>query len=351
MINGRLSERILKRSVLRQFHNESESIDIKSAGVGNDCAFIYAGNDIELGVSEHTGVEERQRKADGIAVNTQAVCFGGEKAGYYAVMQAVNNIAASGAEPEAVSDAIIMPKDSEEQELQSYIRPIRKACDEIGIPVICGHTEISPYVNNTVVTVTALGRTSRRDADVTADRSLMRPGQDIVMSKYIGLEGTAVLSSIFREKLRERLPAKLIDEASGYGSMISVLPEAAGAIKSGVCAMHDVSQGGIFGALWEMAEAAGTGLEIDLKAIPVRQETIEICEQLGLNPYRLLSGGALLMAADNGEQLAESLKQSGIPAQVIGRATDGNDRVLIGEDNGERRFLEPVNPEELFRVL
>ena len=100
-----------------------------------------------------------------------------------------------------------------------------------------------------------------------------------------------------------------------------------------------------------MAEAAGTGLSINLKAIPVRQETIEICEQLELNPYRLLSGGSLLMAADDGEALAESLIQSGIPAFVIGCATEGNDRVLVGSEEGERRFLEPVNQEELFGAL
>ena len=236
--------------------------------------------------------------------------------------------------------------------------------------MICGHTEISSAVSAPVVSVTAFGKDmkgilfARSEEDnmqskasgqtgtyIKKSEVKMRPGQQIVISKYIGLEGTAILAQKYRDRLREKLPAKMIDEAAGYEEMISVLPEAAGASKSGVCAMHALSQGGVFGALWEMAEAAGTGLSINLKAIPVRQETIEICEQLELNPYRLLSGGSLLMAADDGESLAESLIQSGIPAFVIGCATEGNDRVLVGSEEGERRFLEPVNQEELFGAL
>ena len=98
-----------------------------------------------------------------------------------------------------------------------------------------------------------------------------------------------------------------------------------------------------------MAEASGVGLEIDLKKIPVRQETIEICEFFGLNPYELISGGSMLMAAEDGNQLVHELKKAGIPAAVIGKAMAGNDRVLRNEE--ERRFLEPPKPDELYRVI
>lgn len=82
------------------------------------------------------------------------------------------------------------------------------------------------------------------------------------------------------------------------------------AVKSGVSAMHDVTEGGIFGALWEMAEASGVGLEIDLKKIPVRQETIEICEFFGINPYQLISSGCMLMAAEDGNLLVRELEKA-----------------------------------------
>lgn len=163
------------------------------------------------------------------------------------------------------------------------------------------------------------------------------PNQDIVVSKWIGLEGTALLAKQYDEKLRERFPRRMIDEAAAFDRYLSVEPEAATAMKSGVCGMYAATRGGIFAGLWEMAEAAGVGLEADLRKIPVRQETIEICEILGENPYELLTGGCLIMTAVNGNALTAVLERQGIPAVVIGRTTAGNDRVLYNE--GKKQFL------------
>ena len=142
------------------------------------------------------------------------------------------------------------------------------------------------------------------------------------------------------EELKTHFAVPFIEKAKALDAYISVQSEAAVAVTSGVSAMHDVTEGGIFGALWEMAEASGVGLEIELKKIPIRQETVEICEFFDLNPYQLGSTGSLLLAAPDGNRLVLDLKQQGIPAVVIGKATADNDRVVINED--ERRFLEPL---------
>jgi hydrogenase maturation factor len=112
--------------------------------------------------------------------------------------------------------------------------------------------------------------------------------------------------------------------------------------------MQDVSEGGIFGALWEIAKSVGVGLEIDLKKIPIRQETVEICEFFDLNPYKIVSGGCLLIATTDGNGMVLELEKAGIPATVIGKATDSNDRVLLNED--ERRFLETTQTDELYNL-
>lgn len=161
--------------------------------------------------------------------------------------------------------------------------------------------------------------------------------QDIVVSKWIGLEGTARLAGANYEKLRARFPACMIGEAAAFDRYLSVVPEAATAMKSGVSSIQTVSQEGIFAALWEMAEEAGVGLEADLRKIPVRQETIEICEVLGENPYELASGGCLIMTAEDGNALVMALLREGIPAVVIGRTTRGNDRVLYNK--GRKSYL------------
>lgn len=162
--------------------------------------------------------------------------------------------------------------------------------------------------------------------------------QDIVASKWIALEGTAQLAGKHRERLRERLPVRMIDEATSFDRYLSVVPEAATAMKSGVCGVRSLSQSGIFAGLWEMAQEAGVGLEIDLRKIPVRQETIEICEFFGENPYELASGGCLLMTAESGTKLAAALLREGIPAAVIGRTTRGKERVVYNQ--GRKRYLD-----------
>jgi hydrogenase maturation factor len=172
---------------------------------------------------------------------------------------------------------------------------------------------------------------------------------DIVVSKWVGLEGTAILAKEKTEELRRRFPQPFIDKAKVFDQMMSIIPEAAVAVKSGVRAMHDVSEGGIFGALWELAQCGDVGLEIDLKKIPIRQETIEICEFFDINPYKMMSGGSLLMATEDGNALVRELEKAGIFAAVIGKATGSNDRVLLNEE--ERRFLETTQTDEIYKAL
>jgi hydrogenase maturation factor len=171
---------------------------------------------------------------------------------------------------------------------------------------------------------------------------------DILVSKWIGLEGTAILARQREEELRSRYAQPFVDQAKKFAGLLSVRQEAAVAAQSGVAAMHDISEGGVFGALWEMGQCSGVGLDIDLRKIPIRQETVEICEFFDLNPYKLISGGSLLMASSDGNALVRAIERAGGSAVIIGKATDGNDRVLR---NGEEcRFLETTQTDELWKL-
>ena len=113
--------------------------------------------------------------------------------------------------------------------------------------------------------------------------------------------------------------------------------------------MHDMRNGGVFGGLYELAGRLGVGLSIDLKKIPVKQETIEICEFFDLNPYYTDSIGALLVAVDDGTGLVSLLEREGIHAAVIGRTNDGNDRIIYNQ--GNKRYLDRPQREELEKVF
>jgi hydrogenase maturation factor len=178
---------------------------------------------------------------------------------------------------------------------------------------------------------------------------MLCPGQDLVLTGWIALGGTAAIVRREEHRLKERYPYALIDRARAYEKQMSVAREARAITHFGTCAMHDLSQGGVLGALWEMAERADVGLEVDLRKIPVRQETIEICEYFDINPYYLYSAGALLTGTDQAEQMIRMLAGQGIPAVVIGRVTEGRERIIR---NGEDvRYLDRPQQEEWYRVF
>ncbi len=155
------------------------------------------------------------------------------------------------------------------------------------------------------------------------------PGMSIVMSKWIGLTGTARIAREHEREVSGRLPARMIRGMEAYGDDLSVDAEKQAAARFDVCDLREVTEGGIWRALWEMADDHDIGLTVDLHKIPVRQETIEVCEICGLNPYELLSGGAALMVTWQGEALVEALAEAGVHAAVIGFITDSHDRIVI----------------------
>ena len=217
---------------------------------------------------------------------------------------------------------------------------------EYHVEILGGHTEVSAVVNQTLVSVTGIGRIAK---DKLVTTKGLKPGQDLVVTKWVGLEGTSIIATEFEKELKKRLPVSIVDESQKFASLLSVVKDSRVAMQVGVSAMHDVTEGGIFGALWEMAEASGVGLCVDLKKIPIRQETIEICEFFNLNPYQLISSGSMLIGTDHGSQLVDALAKEGIHASVIGKAVEGNDRVIFND--GEKRFLEPPKADELYRAF
>ena len=171
---------------------------------------------------------------------------------------------------------------------------------------------------------------------------------DLIVTKWIALEAAAILARDKREQLRERFPEALIDTGRQFGDQVDTKRELEIARSVKGSYTFPMGEGGIFTALWRLAEEAGAGLEADLRKIPIRQETVEICEYFDLNPYNALSGGSLLAAVPDGASLVDKLGREGISAAMIGRLTDGNDRILWNDDS--KRYLDRPQREEMYKV-
>ncbi|MCI8402763.1 MAG: hypothetical protein HFI38_11865 [Lachnospiraceae bacterium] len=191
-------------------------------------------------------------------------------------------------------------------------------------------------------------------------------GKDLVLAGYMALPGTILLKECEKEFLLQRLPESVLTGIQEchvrqtkvwmelYGNLEKGLLERAKEdpvyAGTGLAAWYPVGPGGILDNLWYMAKKWQTGFLAYLKDIPVRQETIEICEILNINPYHLWSDGAILLAADHGARLCEVLRAQGWEeARVIGALAEGNNRQV---SNGETiRFLSRPGEDEAMRYL
>lgn len=323
---GKVSEAVLKRSILKQVKFKREEVII-GAGVGEDCTAV------------------RLNPGEIFVLSTDPITGTVEDIGTLGVHVTANDLASSGAEPIGVLVTLLLPESIFESDIKEIMQEIESACASLNMQVMGGHTEVTKAVNQPILSVTGVGKVQEDSLILTSGA---KPGQDIVVTKWIAMEGTSIIAKEKEEELLEKFPEPFVKEAQKFDQFLSVVNEAATAVKSGVSAMHDITEGGIYGALWEMAEASGVGLEIELKKIPIRQETVEICEVYDMNPYGLISSGSMLIATDNGHDLVGILEKNGIYATVIGKVIEGNDRVILNDD--ERRFLEPPKSDEIYKL-
>lgn len=324
---GKIPEIVLTRSVLKQIKHRREEVLVGPA-IGEDCSVLAVADDEVLVLS-----------TDPITGTTEDI-------GTLAVHITANDIASNGAEMIGIMLTILLPQYSDETGLKTIMKEIELVCQQLNIEVLGGHTEVTRAVNQPIITVTGVGKMKRSDLIKTSGA---KPGQEIVMTKWAGLEGTAIIATAKEEELKEKYSQSFLQGAKDMIHHISVVPEARIAKEVGVTSMHDVTEGGIYGALWEIGAASNVGMEVDINKILLRQETVEICEYYDLNPYKLISSGCMLIVTEKANLLVKRLEEEGIPASVIGHITADNDRVVRNQE--ERRFLEPAKSDELYKVM
>lgn len=282
------------------------------------------------------------------------VYYGGMRDGAaYGLLIEVNELAAQGVHAGSAEIRIEIPADMDKSRMHSIRNHIAKAMEKLETEDfqleelhIAGEKCAALRVPQIVIT--AAGETDQKEriADVLLTA---RAGQDIVYAGWAGLEGMLRIIGEKEAELRERFTPAFIGQMKAYDSELCGLSKIAVADAMGVSVIRQVSRGGILASLWDLAKDTELGLNLDLKKIAVRQETIEVCEHFRLNPYQLASGGSFLMLTENGEALADALNQKGIQAAVIGQLTDSNDKII---HNGEdMRYIDRPAPDELMKVF
>lgn len=283
-----------------------------------------------------------------LVVSSDPITGASGEMGRLGVHVACNDVAAMGAEPLGIQVVLLMPDGTAEEAIASTMGQVADAAEELGIEVMGGHTEITSKVSAPIVVLTAIG-VVERDKLVTSSGA--RPGHGLLVTKPVGLEGTAILASDRGAELATALPRELLDRARGFFAEVSAVRDGRLAAALGVSAMHDVTEGGLLGAVWELAQASGVGAEVWETQVPVRLETRHICACFGIDPMKLISSGAMLAAAPEAESVVAGLRRQGLEAAVIGQILPAHEGVRVVRADGRREMVNEAPVDELWRVL
>lgn len=316
---GKLDNDDLERLILHKLrHTRSESLCAPE--IGQDCAVLDLDNDL-------------------VVLSSDPITSAGiGQIGRLTVHVSCNDAAAAGAEPVGLLVTLLVPPNATEGDIDRIANDLSSAASDAGVDILGGHTEITDCVTRMVTCATVVARQSKSGKL----RGLL-PGDDVVMTKYAGLEGTTILAGEYADRLRA-LPEGMLDEALALTGCLSVVPESKIALQNGATAMHDVTEGGILGAAWEMAYVGNCGVCIDLDRIPVLPVTQQICDVFGLDALRLISSGSMLIACIDGDALVAALCDAGIPAVKIGKACGTGLTTVDGTK------IEAPGADEIYRV-
>ena len=309
------------------------------------------------------------------------------------MVRAVNSLAAEKIRARVFCPVILFPPGTQEEKLREIMSQICSAAFSLDVEVRPGHIEVTDAVTRPVITGSASGtffsnpeqkppgnKSSEQASPVQKPPGNKSPeqvspvqkssekkssgqaspeqfsgkvpqgkkektGPEIVAAGWIGMEGTLILTADCRERLRKRFPASLLARTDIPPEELSVLKAAEIAAAEGAGHMVNLSDGGFMAGLWELSKKAERGLDIDLKKVPLLQETIEITEFAGVNPYLMKSEGCLLITARNGDRMAERLMEEGIFASKIGFLNDTKDKIIRNGD--EIRHLDRPQTDSL----
>ncbi|HWQ97597.1 MAG TPA: AIR synthase family protein [Clostridia bacterium] len=316
---GKLDNDDLDRLVLKKFRRVRPE-SLSSPTIGQDCAVVDLGSDLLV------------LSCDPITSASVA------HLGRLTVHVSCNDAAAAGAEPVGLLVTLLMPPTGTMEQISQIADDLSAAAQLANVDILGGHTEVTDAVTRAVTSATVIARQARNRA-----MRGMRPGDEIVMTKYAAVEGTTILAEDFADRLSS-IPVELLQSARTLTGSLSIVAESRIAMRNGAVGMHDVTEGGVLGASWELGFANHCAVEIDTKKIPVLPETRALCAALSLDPLRLIGSGSLLIACRDGEALCAALIESGIPAAVIGRAIEGTQSFVDGEPLGE------PHADELYRM-
>lgn len=323
MEEGKLTNHTLQKILFDKINIKNKEVLI-GAGIGKDTALLNFEGDL-------------------FSISTDPITGSKNGIGRLCVNISCNDIATSMATPVAMMVTMLIPTYANIEDVEEIIDEILLTCEENNVDLIGGHTEVTSSVNKFILSGVCIGRKEN------ISHPTPKANDKIVMSKYAGLEGSAIISLDLKEEVEKFLTKEEISKTSKLIKDTSVIKEGLIAKNLNVSLLHDATEGGILGGVWEMAENSGLGAIIDINKILIMDETKKIAKHFNINPYKLISSGVMLFITDNDEKLIEELNKQNIPSSTIGYLTKEKEIYIL--KNGVKEILSPPSQDELYKVI
>ena len=323
---GKLSTEQLKELIFSTLNKKREEI-LVTPNIGEDCAYVDFGDYV-------------------CVMSTDPITGTSEEIGKLAVHITCNDIASSGVSPLGIMLTIMAPSGTTEKEIRNIMLDASSEADKLNIDIIGGHTEITDAVNRIIISATGVGKQLKSEL-INKDKPKI--GDLIVLTKGAGIEGTGIICFEKEDELKVLFGDFIVQEGKSLLDKISVVKEGIVAGKVGVSCMHDVTEGGVLGAVWEMCDLYDLGCSIYSDKIHINESTKLVCEHYNINPLRLISSGSMIIGIDKDkiDLLKDRFDKENIDFSVIGGFTEkGN--VLVG--NGSQN-IDPPESDELYKVI
>ncbi len=259
-----------------------------------------------------------------LVAKTDPITFATDLIGWYAVHVNANDVACSGAAPRwFLADLLLPPGQADPALAEDIIQQIDQACRSLGASLVGGHTEVTHGLDRPIVVGCLLGEVAKEELVTAADSQV---GDQVLLVGGIPIEGTAIMARELADRLSEEFDAEFLRRCRDFlfDPGLSIVEAASKARSAGpVHAMHDPTEGGLAGGLWELAHASGKSLLVHRDRIPVLPEGQKLCDALGLDPLATIASGALLITADGpaSERILQAFRQSDTLCVAIGEVT------------------------------
>jgi hydrogenase maturation factor len=272
-----------------------------------------------------------------LVVKSDPITFATDEIGWYVVHVNANDIATMGATPSWLLLTLLLPeKQTDRRMVEDIFSQVSQACTSLGVVLCGGHTEITYGLDRPIAVGLMLGEVAKENLVRTAG---VQVGDDVILSKGVAIEGTAVLAREMEEPLAAQVGIEVVARGRRFltDPGISIMRDAEIVCQAGrPHARHDPTEGGVATGLWELAHASGKGIVVDVANVPIFPETAAFCRALDLDPLGLIASGALLAtaAAEDSARMVAALSQEGIDATVIGKVVAGPPVVQMETDDG-----------------